>query len=114
YKTTGRKLKFNRKEPVGFEKTKVECFNCNRREHFARDCRRARNSRNRSRDAGNAGYRGRDNGKSPAKEKDEKALVVHDGFGTYEWSYQAEEEETDFVFMAFTSNPSSSSSSNFE
>nr|GEZ90485.1 ribonuclease H-like domain-containing protein [Tanacetum cinerariifolium] len=75
---------------------------------------RARNSRNRSRDARNAGYRGRDNGKSPTKEKDEKALVVHDGFGTYEWSYQLAEEATDFAFMAFTSNPSSSSSSNSE
>nr|GEW24672.1 hypothetical protein [Tanacetum cinerariifolium] len=31
YKKTGRKLKFNRKEPVGFDKTKVECFNCHRR-----------------------------------------------------------------------------------
>nr|GEY22937.1 hypothetical protein [Tanacetum cinerariifolium] len=36
-----------------------------------------------SKDAGNAGYRGRDNGKRPAKEEDEQALVVHDGFA---WS----------------------------
>nr|GFB67261.1 xylulose kinase-1 [Tanacetum cinerariifolium] len=78
------------------------------------DCRPAKNSRNRSRDARNAGYRGRDNGKRPAKEEDEKALVVHDGLGTYKWSYQVEEEATDFVFMAFTSNPSSSSSLNSE
>nr|GEY10638.1 hypothetical protein [Tanacetum cinerariifolium] len=34
YKKTGRKLKFNRKEPVGFDKTKVECFNCHRRGHL--------------------------------------------------------------------------------
>nr|GEY95435.1 hypothetical protein [Tanacetum cinerariifolium] len=50
----------------------------------------------------------------PAKEEDEKALVVQDGLGTCEWSYQVEEEATDFAFMAFTSNPSSSSSLNFE
>nr|GEX72158.1 hypothetical protein [Tanacetum cinerariifolium] len=36
----------------------------------------SQNSGNRSRDAGNARYRGRDNGKRPAKEEDEKALVV--------------------------------------
>nr|GEU49215.1 ribonuclease H-like domain-containing protein [Tanacetum cinerariifolium] len=28
YKTTRRKLQFNAKEPVGFDKTKVECLNC--------------------------------------------------------------------------------------
>nr|GEX60953.1 hypothetical protein [Tanacetum cinerariifolium] len=114
YKKIRRKLKFNGKEPVGFEKTKVECFNCHRRGHFARDCRPTRSSRNRSRDTGNARYKGRDNGKRPAKEEDEKALVVHDGLGTYEWSYQVEEEAPDFAFMAFTSKPSSSSSLNFE
>nr|GEU38335.1 RNA-directed DNA polymerase, eukaryota [Tanacetum cinerariifolium] len=84
YKKTRRKLEFNRKEPVGFDKTKVECFKCHRRWHFARDCRSSRNSGNRSRDVGNAGYR----------------------------SYQGEEEATEFVLMAFTLNPSSYSSSN--
>nr|GEW32973.1 hypothetical protein [Tanacetum cinerariifolium] len=103
---------FNRKEPIGFDKTKVECYNCHRRGHFARDCRSVRNSRNRSRDIGNARYRGRDNGKRPAKEEDENALVVQDELGTYDWSYQVEEEPTDFALMAFTLNPSSSSSLN--
>nr|GFA94101.1 hypothetical protein [Tanacetum cinerariifolium] len=65
-----------------------------------------------SRDAGNVGYRGRDNGKRPAKEEDEKALVVSLVLGTYEWSYQVEEETTDFSLMSFTSNPSSFSSLN--
>nr|GEU44938.1 uncharacterized mitochondrial protein AtMg00810-like [Tanacetum cinerariifolium] len=86
YKKSGRKLEFNGKEPIGFDKTKVECYNCHRRWHFARDCRSARNSGNMSRDAGNAGYRGRDN----------------------------EEKATDFALMAFPSNPLSSSSSNSE
>nr|GEV49317.1 hypothetical protein [Tanacetum cinerariifolium] len=67
YKKAGRKLECNGKEPIGFDKTKVECYNCNRRGHFARDCRSARNSWNRSKDATNAGYRGRDNGKRPVK-----------------------------------------------
>nr|GEV81754.1 ribonuclease H-like domain-containing protein [Tanacetum cinerariifolium] len=112
YKKTGRKLEFNGKEPVGFDKTKVECFNCHRGGHFANDYRSARNSGNRSRDAGNAGYRGRDNGKRPLKEEDENALVVQDGLGTYDWSYQVEDEATNFALMAFTSNPLNSSSSN--
>nr|GFA12821.1 hypothetical protein [Tanacetum cinerariifolium] len=89
YKKTERKLEFNGKEPVSFDKTKVE-----------------------SRDAGNVGYRERDNGKRLAKEEDENALVVQDGLGTYDWSYQVEDEATNFALMAFTSNPLNSSSSN--
>nr|GEW27879.1 hypothetical protein [Tanacetum cinerariifolium] len=86
YKKTRRKLEFNGKEPIGLTKP-------------------------RSRDARNAGYIGRDNGKRHAKEGDENALVVQDGLGTYDWSYQVEEEATNFALMAFTLNSSSSSSS---
>nr|GEV21717.1 hypothetical protein [Tanacetum cinerariifolium] len=115
YKKTRRKLKFNRKEPIGFDKTKVECYNCHRRGHFSKDCRSSRNSRNKSRDVGNAGYRGRDNGKRPAEEEEEEqALVVQDGLGTYDWSYQVEKEATEFALMDFTLNPSCSSSSHSE
>nr|GEX18459.1 putative ribonuclease H-like domain-containing protein [Tanacetum cinerariifolium] len=109
YKKTRRKLEFNRKEPVGFDKNKVECFNCHRRGHFARDCRSARNSGNKSKDAGNAGYIGRYNGKRPAKEENEQALVVQDGLG-YDSQFKEkevldikEEEVTETVF----DNPSS-------
>nr|GEU95462.1 putative RNA-directed DNA polymerase [Tanacetum cinerariifolium] len=95
-------------------KLQVECYKYHRRGHFARDCRSARNSRNRSRDTKNVGYEGRDNDKRHVKEEDENALVVQERLGTYDWSYQVEEEAIDFALMAFTSNPSSSSRSNFE
>nr|GEY01145.1 hypothetical protein [Tanacetum cinerariifolium] len=39
YKKTGRNLHFDAKELVGFDKTKVECFNCHNTGHFARECR---------------------------------------------------------------------------
>ncbi|GJS13995.1 ribonuclease H-like domain-containing protein [Tanacetum coccineum] len=58
YNKTGRKLIFNGKEPVGFDKTKVECFNCHRMGHFVREYRAPRNQGNRNEDAG---YRSRDN-----------------------------------------------------
>ncbi|GJS69889.1 hypothetical protein Tco_0702730 [Tanacetum coccineum] len=38
YKKTGRKLHFDAKEPVSFDKTKVECFNCHNTRHFSREC----------------------------------------------------------------------------
>ncbi|GJS24040.1 hypothetical protein Tco_0452672 [Tanacetum coccineum] len=36
YKKTSRKLQFYAKEQVGFDKTKVECYNCHKKGHFAR------------------------------------------------------------------------------
>nr|GEU96358.1 hypothetical protein [Tanacetum cinerariifolium] len=39
YKKTGRKLHFNAKEPVGFNKSKLEYINCHNTRHFARESR---------------------------------------------------------------------------
>ncbi|GKA97032.1 retrovirus-related pol polyprotein from transposon TNT 1-94 [Tanacetum coccineum] len=81
YKMTGRKLKFDRKEPVGFDKTKVKCFNCHKKGHFARECRGKKNQE----------YRGNNNG---CRRDD-----------------AAEEEPTNYALMAITFSKSSSSAS---
>nr|GEY93373.1 ribonuclease H-like domain-containing protein [Tanacetum cinerariifolium] len=39
HKRLDRKLQFDTRDTVGFGKTKVECFNCYKIRHFARDCR---------------------------------------------------------------------------
>ncbi|GJV34741.1 ribonuclease H-like domain-containing protein [Tanacetum coccineum] len=98
YKKTGRKLIFNGKEPVGFDKTKVECFNCHRRGHFARECRAQRNQGNRNIDAR---YRSRDNTRRivPVETFDalvvqDNALIVQDELG-YDWRYGDQLNEND-------------------
>ncbi|GJY50223.1 ribonuclease H-like domain-containing protein [Tanacetum coccineum] len=42
-------------EPVGFDKTKVECYNCHKAGHFARECRTKGNQESKRRDAWNSG-----------------------------------------------------------
>ncbi|GJT30165.1 ribonuclease H-like domain-containing protein [Tanacetum coccineum] len=44
-KNTGRKLTVNGNETIGFDKSKVECYNCHKRGHFARECRALRRNR---------------------------------------------------------------------
>ncbi|GJW68615.1 ribonuclease H-like domain-containing protein [Tanacetum coccineum] len=109
-KHTGRKLDFKGKEPLGFDISKVECFNCHRRGHFARECKASKNQGNRGRDAGDTGYRSRDNSRRPAKEENAKALVVVDGAGGYDWSSIDQDEPTKYALMAFTSSSLSSDS----
>ncbi|GJY20783.1 hypothetical protein Tco_0393349 [Tanacetum coccineum] len=77
YKKTGRKLIFNGKEPVGFDKTKVECFNYHRRGHFAREYRVTRNQGNKN---GDERYRSKDNTRRTVPVKTSDALDLTQRF----------------------------------
>ncbi|GJW40441.1 ribonuclease H-like domain-containing protein [Tanacetum coccineum] len=48
-KNTGRKVTINGNETIGFDKSKVECYNCHKRGHFARECKTLRNQENKNR-----------------------------------------------------------------
>ncbi|GKC15124.1 hypothetical protein Tco_1011906, partial [Tanacetum coccineum] len=97
---TGRKLQFDAKEPVGFDKTKVECFNCHNTGHFAREYRSKGNQESRRRDAGNTGYKAKDNMRRPRKQEEPKALVTIDGDGI-DWTGHAEDKQKNFALMAY-------------
>ncbi|GJZ73346.1 ribonuclease H-like domain-containing protein [Tanacetum coccineum] len=100
-KKTGRNLGVNGTDTIGFDKTKVQCYNYHRRGHFAKECRAPRNQDSRNREITRRNV--------PVEETTLNALVSQcDEFG-YDWSDQAEEGSTNFALMANTSSISSSS-----
>ncbi|GKE63302.1 ribonuclease H-like domain-containing protein, partial [Tanacetum coccineum] len=101
-KRTGRNLDINGQR-ISFDMSKVECFDCHKNDHFARECRAPKNQENREREYGRKTV--------PVKNPTENALIAQDGIEGYDWSYQAKEEHpTNFSLMAYTSSGSSSSS----
>ncbi|GKB25516.1 ribonuclease H-like domain-containing protein [Tanacetum coccineum] len=101
YKKNGRKLQFDAKEPFSFDKIKVECYNCHKTGHFARECRTKGNQDSRRRDAWISGNKG---GRRSGKQEDSKSLVTIDGEGV-DWTSHSEEEE-DYALMAYNSSGS--------
>nr|GEY21981.1 hypothetical protein [Tanacetum cinerariifolium] len=99
---TGRNLGDNRVTTMGFDISKVECYNCYRKGYFAKECRSPKDTRR----TGAAEPQRRN---APVENSTSNALVSQcDGIRSYDWSYQAEEEPANFAFMAITSSSSSS------
>nr|GEV36214.1 hypothetical protein [Tanacetum cinerariifolium] len=109
---TGRNLGDNRVTTMGFDMSKVKCYNCHIKGHFARECRKghfARECRS-PKDTRRTVVAEPQRRHVPVETSTSNALVSQcDGIGTYDWSYQAEEEPANFALM---DNSSSSSSDN--
>nr|GEV71685.1 putative ribonuclease H-like domain-containing protein [Tanacetum cinerariifolium] len=99
---TRRNLGENGPTSMGSDMSKMEYYNCHRKGHFARECRLPNDTR-----------------KNVIAEPQRRNILVEtytsnalvsqcDGVGSYEWSFQAEEEPTNYALMAFTSSSSSS------
>ncbi|GJS40931.1 ribonuclease H-like domain-containing protein [Tanacetum coccineum] len=83
--------------------SKVECYNCHKKWHFARECRTGRNQGRRF-----YGDNGRSN--APTNESSSQALVAQDSLGGYDWNNDFEVEPVHYALMAISSSSSSSSS----
>ncbi|GJW39084.1 retrovirus-related pol polyprotein from transposon TNT 1-94 [Tanacetum coccineum] len=103
-KKTGRNLDFKEKQPVTFDKSQVECYNCHKKRHFAKECNLGWNQGKRSYD---------DNGRRNAtsNKPSSQALVAQDGLGGYDWSNDFD-KPVNYALMAISSSSSSSSSDN--
>nr|GEV14379.1 zinc finger, CCHC-type [Tanacetum cinerariifolium] len=99
---TGRNLRANGPTSMGFDMSKVKCYNCHKKGHYAKECRSPKDSK-------------RHGATEPQRRNvlvetsTSNALVSQcDGVRIYDWSYQAEEEPTNYALMAFSSSSSSS------
>ncbi|GKA76852.1 ribonuclease H-like domain-containing protein, partial [Tanacetum coccineum] len=96
FQITGKKITINGSDTTGYDKSKVECFNCHKMGHFAMECRSPRNQDNRNRN--------QDSSRRTVnvEETSFKATVAIDGVG-FDWRFMADEEvPTNMAFMAFS------------
>nr|GEX15800.1 hypothetical protein [Tanacetum cinerariifolium] len=81
---TGRKITINGNDTAGYDKSKVECFNCHRLGHSAKECRQPRNQDSRNWN--------QDNSRRTINMKDtsSNAMVAIDVAG-FKWSFMADD-----------------------
>nr|GEU72256.1 ribonuclease H-like domain-containing protein [Tanacetum cinerariifolium] len=98
---TGRNSGDNKVTTMAFDMSKVECYNCHKKGHFARECRSPKDTRR-------TVVTKLQRRHVPVETSTSNALVSQcDGIRSYDWNYQAEDEPTNFALMAISSSSSS-------
>ncbi|GKD50210.1 ribonuclease H-like domain-containing protein, partial [Tanacetum coccineum] len=95
FKNIIRTLTVNGNNTIGFDKSKVKCYNCYKRGHLARECKAPRNQDNKNKESSRRSV--------PVETSTSTALVSCDGLGGYDWSDQVE-EGPNYALMAFSSS----------
>ncbi|GJX58379.1 retrovirus-related pol polyprotein from transposon TNT 1-94 [Tanacetum coccineum] len=90
FQRTCKKIFINANDTAGYDKSKVECFNCHKMGHFAKECRAPRNKEGQ--------FRNQDNTRKHGNNEDtsSKAMLAIDGIG-FDWSEMAEEQCDDLI-----------------
>ncbi|GJT82658.1 putative ribonuclease H-like domain-containing protein [Tanacetum coccineum] len=84
YQRTRKKIFINANDTTGYDKSKVECFNCHKMGHFVSECRAPRSKEGQ--------FRNQDNTRKQGNNEDtsSKEMLAIDGVG-FDWSDMAEE-----------------------
>nr|GEX66518.1 uncharacterized mitochondrial protein AtMg00810-like [Tanacetum cinerariifolium] len=93
---TGKKITINGSDTTGYDKKKVECFNCHKMGHFSRECRSPRNQESKPSN--------QDSSRKNVNVEDtsSKAMVAINEAG-FDYSYMADDEvSTNVALMAFS------------
>nr|GEX77617.1 ribonuclease H-like domain-containing protein [Tanacetum cinerariifolium] len=96
FQKTGKKITINGSDTAGYDKSKVECFNCHKMEHFAREYRVPRNQKNITKN--------QETTRRTVNMEDasSKAMVEIDE-ASFDWSYMADDEApTNMAFKALS------------
>ncbi|GKA40029.1 putative ribonuclease H-like domain-containing protein [Tanacetum coccineum] len=95
FQRTCKKIFINANDTAGYDKSKVECFNCHKMGYFARECRAPRNK--------DGQFRYQDNTRKQGKNEDtsSKAILAIDGIVSFVKGFKQEKEGIEFKIKKF-------------
>ncbi|GJU01957.1 putative ribonuclease H-like domain-containing protein [Tanacetum coccineum] len=90
FQRTGKKIFINANDTAGYDKSKVECFNCHKMRQFARECRAPRNKEGH--------FRYQDNTRKQGNNEDIslKGQCWYDGVVAFDWSDMVAEQSATY------------------